>query len=79
MLQYHFNWKTISVAAEMTVWNFYFQIFEKAVGKQETILFLNSALASRSPTMAVLIDQFSLPISGTVTRTCGVTLTLVAH
>ena len=24
----------------MTVWNFYFQIFEKAVGKEETILFL---------------------------------------
>ena len=36
----HFNWKTISVAAWMTVWNFYFQIFEKAVGKEETILFL---------------------------------------
>jgi hypothetical protein len=36
VLQYHFNWKTISVAAGMTVWNFYFQIFEKAVGKEET-------------------------------------------
>ena len=29
MLQYHFTWKTISVAAAMTLWNFYFQIFEK--------------------------------------------------
>ena len=38
VLQYHFNLKTISVAAWMTVWNFYFQIFEKAVGKEETIL-----------------------------------------
>jgi len=40
VLQYHFNWKTISVAAAMTVWNFYFQIFEKAVGKEELIIFL---------------------------------------
>ena len=44
MLQYHFNWKTISVAAGMTVWNFYFQVFEKAVGKEETILFLTHLL-----------------------------------
>jgi hypothetical protein len=29
VLQYHFTWKTISVAAAMTLWNFYFQIFEK--------------------------------------------------
>jgi hypothetical protein len=46
VLQYHFNWKTISVAAGMTVWNFYFQIFEKAVGKEETILFLTHLLGT---------------------------------
>lgn len=40
MLQYHFNWKTISVAAGMTWWNFYFQIFEKAIGAMETVEFL---------------------------------------
>jgi hypothetical protein len=40
VLQYHFNWKTISVAAGMTLWNFYLQIFEKAVGKEEIIIFL---------------------------------------
>lgn len=44
MLQYHFNWKTISVAAGMTLWNFYFQLFEKAVGKEETVLFLGYLL-----------------------------------
>ena len=41
MLQYHlFNWKTISVAAGMTWWNFYFQIFEKSIGKEEVVEFL---------------------------------------
>lgn len=44
MLQYHFNWKTISVAAGMTLWNFYFQIFEKAVGKHELVQFLRHLL-----------------------------------
>jgi len=40
VLQYHFNWKTISVAARMTWWNFYFQIFEKAMGQEEVVEFL---------------------------------------
>ena len=54
VLQYHFNWKTISVAAGMTVWNFYFQIFEKAVGKEETILFLTHLLRYiRTPLLVV--------------------------
>jgi hypothetical protein len=39
VLQYHFNWKTISIAAGMTFWNFYFRIFDKAVGKEETVIF----------------------------------------
>ena len=57
MLQYHFNWKTISVAAGMTVWNFYFQIFEKAVGKQETILFLTHLLRYIKTPLLVVWDR----------------------
>ena len=51
MLQYHFNWKTISVAAGMTWWNFYFQLFEKAIAKEEVIVFL-----------AYLVRQISSPL-----------------
>jgi transposase len=40
VLQYHFNWKTISVAAAMTWWNFYFQLFDKAIAKEEVVMFL---------------------------------------
>ena len=57
MLQYHFNWKTISVAAGMTVWNFYFQIFEKAVGKEETILFLTHLLRYIKTPLLVVWDR----------------------
>jgi transposase len=54
VLQYHFNWKTISVAAGMTLWNFYFQIFDKAVGKEETIIFLVHLLRHvRNPLLIV--------------------------
>ena len=38
----------------MTIWNFYFQIFDKAVGKEETILFLAHLLRHlRSPLLVV--------------------------
>jgi hypothetical protein len=40
VLQYHFNWKTISVAAAMTLWNFYFQVFEKTIAKEQVVEFL---------------------------------------
>ena len=57
MLQYHFNWKTISVAAGMTLWNFYFEIFEKAVGKEETIIFLTHLLRYLGSPLLVVWDR----------------------
>ena len=40
VLQFHFNWKTLSVIAGVTVWNFYFQIFEEAIKSEQIIEFL---------------------------------------
>ena len=57
MLQYHFKGKTISVAAGMTVWNFYFQIFEKAVGQEETILFLTHLVRYIKTPLLVVWDR----------------------
>ena len=51
VLQYHFNWKTISVAAAMTLWSFYFQIFEKAIAKEQVVEFL-----------AYLVQQLPCPL-----------------
>jgi hypothetical protein len=54
VLQYHFNWKTISVAAAMTLWNFYFQIFEKAIAKEQVVEFLAYLVQQlRSPLLIV--------------------------
>jgi len=57
VLPYHFNGKTISVAAEMTLWNFYFQIFEKAVGQQEVIPFLAYLLRYLKSPLWVVWDR----------------------
>ena len=44
MLQFHFNWKTLSLIAGLTFWNFYFQIFEKTIGSEQVIEFLKHLL-----------------------------------
>ena len=33
ILQYNFNWKSLSVAAGLTLWNFYFRIYAGAIKK----------------------------------------------
>jgi DDE superfamily endonuclease/winged helix-turn-helix protein len=44
VLQFHFNSKTLSVIAGVTVWNFYFQIFEQAIRSEQIIEFLKHLL-----------------------------------
>jgi hypothetical protein len=56
-LQYHFNWKTISIAAGMTIRNFCFRIFDKAVGKEETIIFLADLLQYLRQPLLVVWDR----------------------
>jgi transposase len=44
VLQFHFNWKTLSIIAGLTFWNFYFQMFEKSIGSEQVIEFLKHLL-----------------------------------
>ena len=44
MLQYHFNWKTLSAMAGVTWWNFYFRLFPGAIRSPQIILFLSHLL-----------------------------------
>ena len=59
MLQYHFNWKTISVAAAMTLWNFYFQIFEKAIAKEQVVEFLAHLVQQLAGPLLIVWDRLS--------------------
>jgi transposase len=40
VLQYHFRWKTLSLMAGITLWNFYFRIFPGTIKAPEIIEFL---------------------------------------
>ena len=44
MLQYHFNWKTLSAVAGVTWWNFYFRLFPGAIRSPQIIEFLSHLL-----------------------------------
>jgi transposase len=44
VLQFHFNWKTVSIIAGLTIWNFYFQLFDNSIGSQQVIEFLTHLL-----------------------------------
>jgi len=40
ILQYNFNWKSLSVAAGLTLWSFYFRIYAGAIKKEQVVDFL---------------------------------------
>lgn len=40
MLQYHFRWKTLSMMAGITWWNFYFKLFPGSIKAPQIIEFL---------------------------------------
>src|SRR5438309_10475246 len=44
VLQYHFNWKTLSAMAGVTWWNFYFRLFPGAIRSPQIIEFLSHLL-----------------------------------
>ena len=44
MLQYHFNWKTLSAMAGVTWWNFYFRLFPGTIRSPQVIEFLEHLL-----------------------------------
>lgn len=44
VLQFHFNWKTLSVIAGVTLWDFYCQIFEQSIKSGQIIGFLKHLL-----------------------------------
>jgi transposase len=44
VLQYHFNWKTLSAIAGVTWWNFYFRLFPGSVRSPQVIEFLQHLL-----------------------------------
>jgi transposase len=44
VLQYHFNWKTLSAIAGMTFYRFYFQLVSGTIKSEQVVRFLQSLL-----------------------------------
>ena len=40
VLQYHFDWQTLSAIAGITVWRFYFRLYKGTIRKEEVVTFL---------------------------------------
>ncbi len=54
MLDYNFNWKTLSAVAGLTSWNFYFRLYAGAVRSSQVVDFLKALVGSlRGPLLLV--------------------------
>ena len=56
MLQYHFTWKTLSVMAGITWWNFYFRLFPGAIRSPQIIEFLAHLLRHLPGKLLIIWD-----------------------
>jgi len=66
VLQFHFNWKTLSVIAGITWWNFYFKLFPGAVKAPQIIEFLRHLMRHLRRPLLVIWDGLPGHRSATV-------------
>ena len=56
MLQYHFNWKTLSAMAGVTWWNFYFRLFPGAIKSPQVVEFLRHLMRHLPGKLLIIWD-----------------------
>lgn len=56
MLQYHFNWKTLSAVAGVTWWNFYFRLYAGAIRSPQVVEFLTHLMRHIRGKLLVIWD-----------------------
>jgi transposase len=56
VLQYHFNWKTLSAIAGVTWWNFYFRLFPGTIRSPQVVAFLAHLLRHLPGKVLVIWD-----------------------
>jgi hypothetical protein len=59
ILQYNFNWKSLSIAAGLTWWNFYFRIYAGAVKKAQVVDFLKALMRHLDKRLLVVRDRLT--------------------
>jgi transposase len=56
VLFHHFNWKTLSLAAGITLWNFYFRLYKGAIRSPQVVDFLGHLLRHIDGPLLVIWD-----------------------
>jgi transposase len=56
VLQYSFNWKTLSAMAGVTWWNFYFRLYPGSIRSPQIVQFLSHLMRHISKDMLVIWD-----------------------
>ncbi len=56
VLQFHFNWHTLSAIAGVTWWNFYFRLFPGAIKSPQVVIFLKHLLRHLRGKVLVIWD-----------------------
>jgi transposase len=68
VLQFHFNWKTLSAIAGMTWWNFYFRLYPGSIKGPQVIDFLGRLLRQLPGRLLIIWDGLPVHRSGKVTQ-----------
>jgi len=66
VLQYHFHWKTLSAIAGVTVWRFYFRLYNGTVRKEEVVAFLRHLRRHVRGKLLIIWDRLRQHRSGLV-------------
>lgn len=57
MLEYNFNWKSLSAVAGLTFWNFYFRLYPGAVKSPQVIDFLQALVRHLASPLLLVWDR----------------------
>ena len=66
VLEYNFNWRSLSAVAGLTAWNFYFRLYPGAVKSPQVVDFLTALLRHIRQPLILVWDRLSAHRSGMV-------------
>ena len=59
MLQYNFNWKTLSAIAGLTFWSFYFRLYPGTVKSAQVVEFLEALVGQINGPLLIVWDRLA--------------------
>lgn len=59
MLQYNFNWKTLSAIAGLTFWSFYFRLYPGTVKSAQVVEFLEAVIGQINGPLLIVWDRLA--------------------